>query len=251
MTIGQDIDIFAGFMKSITSQHCPDLVEAITDSQISHPIIPLHPISSTGQIYEKLMCDNAHPPLVFARSHSTFHPTDVTAYESSLTNGWEEYIDYHQQPGFIINENSQPQNRTLVFPFDLGRVLNVTTKVVFRIQYLKTYENAGWIEISVCSTGKFQLDTLHGHRNVRISVPHWHSLSFDRAFFQMHCKFQQNPPEVVVKYNPRANEMYNEVRKQRKVKIYTIEMCFQQTIANKDGYYTTGGKKRRRMLREN
>lgn len=250
-------DIFAGFIKSITSQHCTEGITPSLLHQTSHPIIPLHPISKMGDWYEQFMCDISHSPLVFARSHSTFHPSNVTAYESTLTSGWEEYIDYHQQSGFIINSNSQPQNRTLVYPFDIEKIMNITAKVVFRIQYLKTYENAGWIEISICSIQKAQLDTLHGHRNVRTSIPRWHSISLDRQFFQLYCQQQKHPSEVVITYNPRANESNNDARKSRKVKIYMIEMCFQQTVSNEDAYYKiplnetnkVKRKRNRKMLR--
>lgn len=219
-------DILAGFMLSIQSKYCESNLDLLTLHN-THPSIPISPLSQFSKRFEEYTCDANKIPLINSRPHSTFHPKNLTDYESKLINGWEDFIDMHQQSAWIITENSNPNNRTMKFPFDLQRVLNSNydETIVIRVQYMRTYNNAGWFEIKLCSKVIAQLDTLFGHhKTIHISVPHWFTISRSITDLKAWCKKDNSFLEI--KYEASANKSNNNIRGTRKVKIYSLEMCF-------------------------
>lgn len=115
----------------------------------------------------------------------------------------------------------------MTFPFDLSKVLksNPTEKFILRLQFLKTYIDAGWIELNLCSRPISQLDTLFGHyKTAHFSKPHWFTISIDYSFFKIYCR--SGAANLQVTYSDDANHSSPDARGTRRVKVYSIEMCF-------------------------
>jgi len=192
----------------------------------TYPPPELYSHSSISKSY----CNESKPFFIHNVSTSTFHPHNLTQYESILNTGWREYIDHHDTSGYIINKNSDPQSRSLVFKFELKKPNDISAlqwlqSSILKIVYLKSYEGMGKASVLICGQVALKLDGLHSdYRHYRVSVPHF---AFYTQLPDLCNGDHINHAEVVVQYeDPDVNnQLLSDLRKSWKFKLMSVEVC--------------------------
>jgi len=216
----------ACFLQSMKNSEAETKVES---SQLTS-VYPPHELYSHSSI-SKSYCNESKPFLIHNVSSTTFHPTNLTEYESIPNVGWREYIDYHDAPGYIIDKYSDPQQRSLAFKFEFNipakarfDVLKWWNSYILKIVFLKSYQSMGAAKVFICGreATKAYLDGLHSdYRHYKVSGPEF--VFIDQL--SDYC----NPDlvsiaEVVVQYEY-PDKPPAEIRGIGKFKLMSIELC--------------------------
>ena len=191
----------------------------------TYPPPELYSHSSISKSY----CNESKPFFIHNVSTSTFHPHNVTQYESIVNTGWREYIDHHDTSGYLINKNSDPQSRSLVFKFELKKPDDISARewlqsYILKVVFLKSYEGMGKARVLICGQVALELDGLHSdYQHYRVSVPHF---AFYTQLPDQCDDDHMNHAEVVVQYeDPDTNDQLSDIRKSWKFKLMSIEVC--------------------------
>jgi len=192
-------------------------------SNSTYPPPELYSHSSISKSY----CDESKPYLIQNISSSTFHPYNLTEYESILNVGWRDYIDHHDVSGYIINKNSNPQSRSLIFKFELKKPIDVSFKTwlqsyILKVVFLRSYEGMGKAKVLICGQVALNLDGLHSdYRHYRVSVPQF---AFYTQLQDLCYDDHINVTEIVVQYQEPDNQL-PDIRKLWKFKLMSVEVC--------------------------
>ena len=163
-------------------------------------------------------CDSREPYILDMNPMPFVIPSNVSEFEERLS-GWMAYVDYHEEPGWIINNSTLISGRELTFRFKLPPNTDAD-QFALRIKYLQTYENAGGFAIFVCRQYLAAIDTLSVHYQThRVSTSEFALFKFLR--FAPKCR--SHPNEVVLRY--KVPKQYNPERGQEKVKILSLQIC--------------------------
>eukprot|EP01041_Mallomonas_annulata_P003666 gene3666-7305_t len=228
-------EIVVGCWLSTTSQ-CEEKYRSISDIDQEYPPLTLHtlppPLYPFHHIVDNV-CDVTIPSILDVKASSTFHPDNVTEYESAghgAEAGWREYTDYHGIPGFIINAHSSPHNRVFSIPLNeimLTAILTSSPRAVIKIVYLQTYVNAGKIECHICGTrfaihnglgDRYYIDALHhDHEHYKVSTPALIEENTGAQIIQICAAAGVKNTTLDIVYTPVEDQI--EVRKDQKFKL--------------------------------
>ena len=220
----------ACFLQTIKYQEMKrkSMSSSTTESTVFNGTYPPPELFSHSSI-SKSYCNESKPFLIHNVSSSTFHPHNLTQYESIVNTGWREYIDHHDTSGYIINKNSNPQSRSLVFKFALKKPDNISARewlqsYILKVVFLKSYEGMGKASVLICGQVALKLDGLHSdYRQYRVSVPHF---AFYTQLPDLCYDDHMNHAEVVVQYeDPDTNYQLSDIRKSWKFKLMSVEVC--------------------------
>ena len=173
-------DIFAGYFRKQIVDHCIKDTSSLSSARnTKFGLGPMkYDLFNKTAVFdgivekEKEGCDVERGYMMNTKPKSTFTPADLAAFESKLT-GWTEFIDYHEVPGWIIN-NRVPANisvRTLSLPI-LGENFKEEDRLILHFEYLKTYTDAGSVMLSVCENLMTNVDGYLLHPVHKVSIPH-------------------------------------------------------------------------------
>jgi hypothetical protein len=209
----------------------------------------LPPVLYNLSHYEKSMCDYSYPVLTHVHANSTFTPSNITLYEMNVNNeihGWTEYDDHHGAPGFIItnkfvnsSSNLTDLERILTFPLkypsDDFNFANVSNNYVLKVTYLRTYENAGKVQVFLCNL-KIHRFAMHNmmdglwrdYKDYKYSTREIHINDIQGYIAHACDKLSPNDRKLEFRYILQ-NDIYEKAiipeRKNEKFKIYEVEIC--------------------------
>jgi hypothetical protein len=162
--------------------------------------------------------------------HTITTSADIDKYEKSLV-GWTEYVDYHNVPGYIINNYANPENYKLSFVFRYPEKTAELDKYEIVLKYLTTHHNVGAFKMVICGEN---IDPpfdalLSNHATNKVSIPAIFTLSgshFERCAdlgeTRLSIDFVYLPTAIAIDLGaPRGNE---------KVKILSLEVCIGVSI---------------------
>lgn len=140
---------------------------------------PFYALGNTSDLHAS--CDIQIPFALQARPNTTFHPANLSAYETDAVgaaSGWRQYIDYHDTPGWIINDLSKEANRLLTFPLKNAKSYN---GMIVKVTHLLSYEGMGMAQLMICGKLAMYYFNFDGLSNMfdKVSVPSTYVHSFD------------------------------------------------------------------------
>eukprot|EP01041_Mallomonas_annulata_P012475 gene12475-26242_t len=222
-------DILAGCVKK-TLETCRSSSSADKGKTLLSTSNLPAPLYDVGSL-EKNMCDMNKPMLLEVTSSSKFHPENVDEYEKNISSsssvGWREYVDYHGVAGFMINKHSHPQNRSMTFIIkDIGTNL-ITMRFMIKVEYLKTYKNAGKVQVHLCGTEVMNgrpPDALHtDHLHYKVSVPDIMPYELTYLDKQRCDSLPVDKRTLEVRYVLSTDRL--DVRKDQKFKLISLRVC--------------------------
>lgn len=139
---------------------------------------------------------------------------------SSSSYGWKQYTDRHV-PGFIIDfcSGTPIDTRKLVFPLNI----DVPRKIIFKVEYLRSYENAGVFQIYICGIKITKIDTLLNRKIAHFSMPDFYTYILPDNIFETCKSMSQNDRSFEMEYVPSPKDEHS--RLLQKVKIMNIQVC--------------------------
>ena len=138
--------------------------------------------------------------------------------------------DATRTPVVILPTTPPP---SLIFTF-LPLKTRPLTKILFKVMYLTTYQNAGKFAVQICGQPPIVVDTLDSEfQTHRFSLPTMHTQLTDYKQCLLQTKEKQNVQIMFEKINDFTNSNtttnninMQEVRGNQKVKIISISACF-------------------------
>ena len=180
------------------------------------------PLYNVSNLMRTEFCDPEFPYLLDARPNTSFQPSNLAAFEEDLT-GWTEYIDRHGEPGWMINNSSNPSSRVLSFDFQTQDKLS---KYVVKVKYLRTHFNAGKVNVKLCG-GSLSgsppriIDALMANfSEYKVSIPHIFIMN-PTIWEIIRCPLPNAKLELVYEL---GNSLL-EARDHQKVKIFSVQVC--------------------------
>lgn len=197
---------------------------------------PLYEVLSLPDKYS--VCNLYSPYMIDAQPNTTFKPQNVTVYESETaakSEGWRQYIDFHDTPGWIINNFSHPEKRNLTFP-----IANCSGKFcyvgkVLRVLYLRSYTGMGRVNVHICGElaykakelGKSTIDGLDVFEKFSVPNSYIHKITPPEAQRCESLPMEQRAVQII--YDPAANKRdeHDALRdaNHRKFKLLHVQMC--------------------------
>jgi hypothetical protein len=183
--------------------------------------------------YDKLStddyCDAFEPYLLDAHPTRYFHPDDLSDFEEgepAQKSGWREYADHHNVSGWIINDLSDPLQRSLSFPM-LTNVDHPFSDLLVVVLYLKSYVGMGAAEVIVCGvSGNSFLDGLYvDHKTNRVSMPTMATYQVNDEQRNVCLALSPEKRTIEIVYRPDHVTDPDGVRQHKKVKILSVEVC--------------------------
>lgn len=174
--------------------------------------------------------NSQYPLLLNIESNATYKPTNTRFYEDVLEaggNGWREYIDYHYVSGWIFNSNSNISLNKLSFPLpDNESYWNNSSSIrfdqyVLNVGYLRSYEGMGMVDVYVCSSFLTTLDGLNTME--QFSIPMLSTLQMSSTIEDQCRLLLPSLRTIDFIYHPVEENLV--VRKNRKFKLLTIQLC--------------------------
>jgi hypothetical protein len=189
---------------------------------------PYYPISTSDY------CDALEPYLLNTHASNYFRPKNLTQFEQgdeAKQVGWREYVDYHNTPGWMINDLSVPSQRDLSFPIPTEFPKAGSWRGLIVVTHLKSYEGMGAAKLFVCGIEtSLMLDGLLGDfRSNKVSVPHLASIKINAHEAAMCNKLPVEERTLMIRYQPDYQTPSlpgsDKVRRHQKMKIYSIQIC--------------------------
>lgn len=188
------------------------------------------PLFNINEISEAV-CDNTQPFLLDAHPNTTFHPVNVHQYETDTTywhnGGWRPYIDFHEVPGWIINDLADPTQRKLVFTMaDTPAYVGKRVKIV----YLKSYVGMGKAVVWICGDYALQfhhIDALyHDYESYQYSVPEIYIHPISGGEGDRCSALPADKRTIEIEFDSSRDHL-SEVRKvhHQKFKVLSVEVC--------------------------
>lgn len=219
------------------------LLRPVNASAADYELPP--PLYDVLNLSDKFSVCNLHSPyLVDEHPNSTFTPPNVTLYEndaiSARKEGWRQYIDYHDTPGWIINELSHPDKRALTFP-----IVNCNgscfTGLMIRVVYLRSYIGMGRVDVHICGeraykgheAGRSTIDGLDVYDKVSVPTSYIHLITPPEAKRCESLPVEERTLQII--YDPVVDkrDVNEEVRgvHLRKFKLLHVQMCSAAPVA--------------------
>jgi len=185
-------------------------------------------------------CSSLHDPLISvsathalsikkttANNKTTLPTFLVGTVESIPDNSWKLYKDRPGKPGWIFQLPSQTaEPATLVFHMNNSshsQTLDLSGDFLLTVEYLRTYENAGIVEISLCGQMLATLDALwHDYESYKISINQQFHASFNnlRDMCGTSVTFK-----ISHKASQKTNEKISRARGNEKFKVVKVRLC--------------------------
>jgi hypothetical protein len=158
-----------------------------------------------------------------------FHPENLNDFEEGLPAqkaGWRQYADHHNVSGWIINDLSDPLQRTLSFPM-LTTGAHPFDNLLVVVLYLKSYVGMGAAELIVCGVStNVILDGLYvDHKTNRVSVPMMSASQLYDPQIKACLALPLQKRTVEIVYRPDIATDPDGVRQHKKMKILSVEVC--------------------------
>lgn len=172
--------------------------------------------------------NSQYPLLLNVESNATYKPTKTRLYEDVVEargSGWREYIDYHYVSGWMFNSNSNISLNKLSFPLlDDESHWNSSIRFdqyVLNVGYLRSYQGMGIVDVYVCSVFLTTLDGLNDME--RFSIPMLSTLEMSSTIEDQCRLLLPSLRTIDFVYHPVEENLA--VRKNRKFKLLTIQLC--------------------------
>lgn len=226
---------------SIYTSIARDVKAGVKKELLVLPAVPVHhalppPLYNAVNLSSKFsVCDHRKPYLVDVLPNSTFTPAIVPQYENDAKKagkeGWRVYIDYHDTPGWIINEFSHPDKRTLSFPVASSHTGTVI-HTMLRVLYLRSFTGMGRVNVHICGeiaykgheTGRSTIDALDVLDPVSVPNAYIHILTVQEAARCDALPVAQRTVDII--YDP-SKDKYDDARREHhgKFKLMRVEWC--------------------------
>ena len=156
--------------------------------------------------------------------NSSYIPPHLKEFEKSI-KGWTAYQDYKRKPtGWIINKFAPVAKRTLNFTIPHFNLNNDNQdEIGLRIKYLKTYINAGHVNIIVCGLKVSEIDVL---TKARVSIPTLRHYVLTKNDIRRCHDLADNSRVVSLEYTGSSDTQNNQFRRDFKVKILSVKLCY-------------------------
>jgi hypothetical protein len=207
------------------------LVGQCTNPELNLPLVnpvSMHKIpKSLNKIHhlEHHTCDISIPYVLNLHAKKQYHPENLTAFELTLTE-WTEYTDYHNVPGWIVNQYATKKNITFELP-EYSDELYLDRELLLRIKYLRTYKGAGRVNLYICEHKIIRLDalfTLAMHR--KVSIPRVFTYTMDVNHTKEWCFNEPGHNFIRLEYDKEDDHFDNQgFRGTHKFKLLGISLC--------------------------
>ena len=173
-------------------------------------------------------CNKTMNMLIDNTPNSTYVPSNLTKFEETNITGWTIFKDYKRKPpAWIINKYSNKENRFLDVSFpalnlssDSG---NYFTRIGLRIKYLKTYMDAGHVNVFLCGHKLNDIDAL---TPVHTSVPNSYYYKLTKSESEKCNTLTDFDRRLSIEYTGTSYPHNRNPRKNFKVKILAIKLCY-------------------------
>ena len=235
-------DGFARWINELIEYKCnPNLTRPLYINSSSHlivksPVNVHHAVKRYGAIkplygqfdqFGHFRCNKSIEMLIDSTPNSSFVPPDLQEFEKTI-RGWTIYRDYEKKPpGWIINNYAPVENRTLNFHIPKMNLANShNAGIGLRIKYLKTYIDAGHMNVLLCGIKLREIDALtHAH----VSVPNLYHYKFTGTDVAKCNALSDSDRFLSFRYTGSSYPHVPANRKNFKVKMLSVKLCVFET----------------------